>query len=168
MRTSQKIRKVLRKIHLYVGIFITPALLFFSFTGALQTFNLHESTPGSSYTPPKWLIALGQLHKKQTTASPAKKSRPTAAPGESAQGPSPDSRPGSSGQNPAQSARSVAASTPATSRHLPMKIFFLLVAVGLAISTLTGIYMAFKYDHTLVVIGLLISGIVVPSVLLGF
>jgi hypothetical protein len=49
-----------------------------------------------------------------------------------------------------------------------MKIFFLLVAVGLAISTLTGIYMAFKYDHTLVVIGLLISGIVVPSVLLGF
>jgi hypothetical protein len=78
MKTSQKILKLSRKIHLYIGIFIAPALLFFSFTGAVQTFNLHETTPGSAYTPPKWLVTLGQLHKKQTTIAPVRKPRPAA------------------------------------------------------------------------------------------
>jgi hypothetical protein len=49
-----------------------------------------------------------------------------------------------------------------------MKIFFLLVAIGLAVSTLTGIYMAWKYAGPLLVISLLLAGIVAPCVLLRF
>jgi len=44
--------KLLRMLHLYLGVFAAPALLFFAFTGGLQTFSLHETTRGSSYTPP--------------------------------------------------------------------------------------------------------------------
>jgi hypothetical protein len=142
MRTSQKILKLSRKIHLYVGVFIAPALLFFSFTGAVQTLNLHETTQGSSYVPPKWLVALGQLHKKQTTVVPVRQPKPAGATGDSAQGPSTDRRPGPSTQNRPQSMKGIEASAPTANRHLPMKAFFLLVAMGLAVSTLTGTYMA--------------------------
>jgi glucose-6-phosphate-specific signal transduction histidine kinase len=33
----------LRKIHEYLGLFIAPTLLMFTFTGALQLFGLHEA-----------------------------------------------------------------------------------------------------------------------------
>ena len=68
--------KFLRKVHLYLGIFTTPALLFFAITGALQTFSLHETTQGSNYKPPAWIASLAQLHKKQTTAVPPRRARP--------------------------------------------------------------------------------------------
>ena len=70
--------KALRLTHLYLGLFIAPAVLFFAFTGALQTFSLHETTPGSSYKPAKWEVMLGNLHKKQTISLPPK--RPAPAP----------------------------------------------------------------------------------------
>src|ERR1700722_6393355 len=76
MSTSHAILKLLRKLHLYIGVFIAPALLFFAFTGALQTFSLHETTQGSSYKPPAWLATLAQLHKKQTTTVPVRRPRP--------------------------------------------------------------------------------------------
>jgi hypothetical protein len=162
MSTSHQMLKFLRKIHLYVGIFISPALLFFSFTGAVQTFNLHETTQGSSYTPPRWLVVLGQLHKKQTTDMPVRRPRlPSVI--ESAP---PDRQ---SAQNSTQPKRSMEAPAPAPApkRHLPMKIFFLLVAVGLAISTLTGIYMALKYSRPVLVLALLFAGFVAPLILLA-
>jgi len=49
-----------------------------------------------------------------------------------------------------------------------MKIFLLLVAFGLGVSTLTGICMALNYTRPLIVIGLQLAGIIVPCVLLGF
>jgi len=50
-----------------------------------------------------------------------------------------------------------------------MKIFFLIVSVGLFLSTLTGIYMAYKYSHNKWLInGLLAAGIVIPLLLLPF
>jgi hypothetical protein len=53
--------------------------------------------------------------------------------------------------------------------HLPMKIFFLLVAISLATSTLTGLYMAYKFGRNKwVVTALLIAGLVVPLLLLPF
>ncbi len=171
MRTSQKILKIIRKIHLYLGVFIAPALLFFSFTGAVQTFNLHENTPGSSYTPSRWLVVLGQLHKKQTTVVPVRKARPSLPSGadpQGAKGSLNDSRPGPSAQTPAQTKSGAETPASAANRHLPMKVFFLLVAVGLTVSVLTGIYMAWKYTRPWLVIGLLLAGVVVPCALLGF
>jgi hypothetical protein len=156
MSNAHATLKFLRKVHLYIGVFITPALLFFAFTGALQTFSLHETTAGSSYKPPSWAVTLAQLHKKQTTVVPVRKPRPADAP---------------KADKPADApaAKAPDASAPKTKTHLPMKIFFLLVAVGLFTSTLTGIYMAYKYSRSkLVITGILLAGIIVPLLLLGF
>ena len=50
-----------------------------------------------------------------------------------------------------------------------MKIFFLIVAVGLFTSTLTGIYMSYKFmRNRILVTALLIAGIIIPLVLLPF
>jgi hypothetical protein len=180
--------KFLRKVHLYLGIFTTPAL-FFAITGALQTFNMHETTQGSNYKPPAWIASLAQLHKKQTTAVPPRKARPAGpenAPGERQRGdagsrvsgpaavrtvpsevagPAP-AQPGSSRQPKAGEAS--APSAPRKS-HLPMKIFFLLVSLSLVTSTLTGIYLSYKYSRGWgVLTGLLVAGVAVPLLLLPF
>ena len=155
MPSSHQVLKVARQTHLYIGIFISPAILFFALTGALQTFSLHETTRGSDYKPPTWIVTLGQLHKKQTTTIPVRKPRPD-APKQDV--PKPD-KPSSAPPSP----------EPPQKSHLPMKIFFLLVAIGLFTSTLTGIFMAYKFNRSkLVVTALLIAGIVIPLLLLPF
>ena len=67
------------------------------------------------------------------------------------------------------SAKAPDAQAPKPLSHLPMKIFFLLVSVGLFLSTVTGIYMAYRYSHgKLLISGLLAAGIVIPLLLLAF
>jgi hypothetical protein len=155
MSKSHVVLKFLRKIHLYIGIFTTPALLFFAITGAMQTFSLHETTQGSSYKPPAWIASLAQLHKKQTPIVPVRKTR-AAAP-ETAQ---------TGSAKPSKDAEPAAA--PKKS-HLPMKIFFLLVSISLLTSTLTGIYMSYKYSRSWrIITGLLVAGVVIPLLLLPF
>lgn len=49
---------------------------------------------------------------------------------------------------------------------LPLKIFFLIVAISLFLSSLTGIYMSYKYmRNRRVVTALLVLGTVIPVVL---
>jgi hypothetical protein len=157
MSQSNSLLKRVRQVHLYLGVFISPALLFFAITGALQTFSLHETTRGSDYKPPAWIVRLGQLHKKQTLVVPVRKAPPAAAT------PSPGNKP------PAQSALVPDAITAKPKNLLPMKIFFLLVSIGLVSSTFSGIYMAYRYGRSKVVItGLLVAGIAVPLLLLLF
>src|SRR6185312_15428671 len=81
MRTSHTFLKLMRKLHLYLGVCITPALLFFAFTGALQTFSFHETLRGSPYKRPAWIVTLGQIHKKQTMTITPKKALPPDAEG---------------------------------------------------------------------------------------
>ena len=147
-----------RLIHLYLGVFTAPALLFFAFTGALQTFSLHETTRESSYKPPAWAVTLGQIHKKQTPVVPVRKQPPPAAASE-----------GQAGRDLASANRQAEQpSAPEGKKHhpLPMKIFFLVVAVSLFLSTLTGIYMSYKYmRNRSVVTALLMLGAVIPVAL---
>src|SRR5579862_2023723 len=154
MSKSHTLLKYLRLIHLYVGVFISPALLFFAFTGALQTFSLHETTRGSNYKPPAWAVTLGQIHKKQTPIVPPRRTPPPDRPADKA-GPDNAGQQKSNGQDKADRPQSPAAapqSTPGASTKLlpdaivpkphnalPLKIFFLLVALGLFVSTLTGL-----------------------------
>ena len=176
MLQSHALLRVLRKLHLYLGVFTAPALLFFAFTGALQTFSLHETTQGSSYKPPAWITSLAQLHKKQTTEVPVRRPRPDAPrPDAARSGALPDHREHSASKAAPSSAPQSANQQPAASpvprpkSHLPMKIFFLLVAVGLFLSTLTGIYMAYRYSRSrLLISGLLLAGAVLPLLLLPF
>lgn len=154
--------KLLRKLHLYFGLFIAPALLFFAFTGALQTLSLHEAA-GTSYKPPAWAARLAQLHKDQNvTPRPPRSPGPAASPvthARSASTPPPAAAP----QRPPETLGSK------ERKHLPEKIFFLCVALGLLTSVLTGIYMAYKYERNRVLVtGLLVAGIAVPLLLLPF
>jgi len=155
-KTPRRTLRLFRKTHLYFGLFISPALLFFALTGAVQTLSLHEAA-GSSYKPPKVLAELGQLHKKQTTVMPVKKGLDGAKTPEAAHG-----------DHAAQPGAPQPAVTLAgkQKQHLPMKIFFLAVSLGLFTSTLTGIYMSYKFNrNAALVTGVLVAGVVVPLLL---
>ena len=159
--TNARLLKLVRQAHLYIGVFIAPALLFFAFTGAVQTLSLHESA-GSSYTPPGWLERMGQLHKDQNIQlrkRQAPKPVPPVASTVSAV--------------PTRAAAPLKAPEPGLAakerQHLPEKIFFLLVSLGLFTSTLTGIFMAYRYERgKLLVTALLVAGIAIPLLLLPF
>lgn len=154
--------RLTRTVHLYVGAFITPALLFFAFTGALQTFSLHETTRGSSYKPPSWAVVLGQIHKKQTSIVPVR--RPPPPGGEKSAGEKPA---GSSALSSKPADRAAPGTAPEPKSHpLPLKIFFLIVAVGLFTSTLSGVYMSYKYaGNKSLITALLIAGAILPVIL---
>ena len=142
--------KATRLIHLYLGVFTAPALLFFAFTGFVQTFSLHETTRGSSYKPPAILAELGQMHKKQTFVLPVRKPQPSTTEKPAA----------------AQAAKPADSPAPKPKNLLPMKIFFGFVAVGLFVSTLTGLYMSYRYTRNVrLVTTALVAGIIVPVLL---
>jgi len=156
MSIGHRFLKFSRQLHLYLGVFIAPALLFFAFTGGLQTFGLHEAGHGSDYKPPAWLATMALLHKKQTYVFPAHRRRPPPA---MAQG---RGLPGAAAMP--QGARGA----PAKPAHnaWPLKIFFALVSLGLFLSTLTGIYMAYRYTRNRrLVSATLLAGVVVPVLL---
>jgi hypothetical protein len=177
MSSSHTFLKYIRLIHLYIGVFIAPALLFFAFTGALQTFSLHETTRGSSYKPPAWAVILAQIHKKQTSVVPVRKLPPPdksankSTPEQAAQDKPQDNRQDKSQSPPAISSQ-LAPSAPAEPaipkphNAIPLKCFFLLVAIGLFVSTFSGLYMSYKYIRSRVLITfILIAGIVLPILL---
>jgi uncharacterized iron-regulated membrane protein len=177
MSASHRFLKICRLLHLYLGVFMAPALLFFAITGGLQTFSLHETTKGSSYTPPAWLATAALLHKKQTTVAPVRRPRlpetepPAQAPHLAA--PSTEALAGNSTPNAQAPRLSMGAADHDGARPkknlLPMKVFFALVALSLCLSTLTGLYMAYRYSRKpKLVSGILVAGIVVPLLLLLF
>jgi hypothetical protein len=165
MSSSHTILKYLRLVHLYIGVFIAPALLFFAFTGALQTFSLHETTRGSSYKPPAWAVMLGQIHKKQTPIVPVRK---PPLPDKQADKASPE-KAQSSPTPPTEAPKPTGEAAPKSHNPLPLKYFFLLVSIGLFVSTLSGLYMSYKYirNRRLITI-LLLAGIIVPVLLTVF
>ena len=157
MSLTHRFLKGCRLVHLYLGVFTAPALLFFAITGGLQTFSLHETTRGSSYAPPRWLAVTAQLHKKQTMDVPVHKLRPAVDPAAERAAnaaPVPMARP------------AVEAAKPKAGNPLPLKIFTALVALGLALSTLTGLYLAWKYTrHAGRIVAVFLAGIAVPILL---
>jgi hypothetical protein len=161
--------KTLRLVHLYLGTFLAPAIFFFALTGALQTFNLHESERGSSYQPPAWIVRLAQIHKKQSIQAPPQRNvvtppqKPAAAAGP-ALNEMPSRAAGTVAATPNDSPRPAASPGRRPLRvSWPLKWFFLLVSVGLATTTLLGIVMSFQRRRSpLLLCGLLIAGIVIP------
>jgi hypothetical protein len=53
----------LRKLHLYLGCLFAPTLIFFAVSGSWQLFNWHESTRDHTYTAPRALAVLSDIHK---------------------------------------------------------------------------------------------------------
>ena len=134
-----------RRLHLYFGVFFAPSILFFAFTGALQTFGLHEGGKGESYTPPAWIVQLARVHKDQRLENHPKK-------------------PSSSTENHTEHPHEHPAARP----HIPwLKWFVLAMSIGLITTTLMGIYMAFAYHRNRALVwGLLLTGALLPALLL--
>lgn len=139
--------KRVRQLHLYLGVFFAPSILFFAFTGSLQLFGLHEGHPGDAYQPPAWIQKLASIHKDQRL--------------EGHHGPPPPSAQGQPGPNFENHEPGEAhAQSKAT---LTLKCFFLAMATGLIFTTLLGLYMAFKYERSMALIwSLLLIGAAVP------
>ena len=68
---------LIRNIHSYVGLFIAPSVLFFTITGGLQLFKLHEAH--GDYTPAPLVEKLGMLHKDQKFEMRRKRPAPAVA-----------------------------------------------------------------------------------------
>jgi hypothetical protein len=122
--------------------------LFFAFSGALQTFSLHEAKKGSDYKPASWIAVLGELHKHQTTQLPGRKSQSGSSLAATA----------------AEPVGSLAKASALPVRHpLPLKIFFVIASLGFFSSVLTGVYMSYKHHRNKVLVtGFLVAGLVIP------
>ena len=149
--------KTIRLTHLYSGVFLAPAILFFAITGGLQMFGLHESSRGSSYVPPALLVHLSQLHKKGTLYVPQRKQPKPATPDTS-----------KSDAKKSDTPRTDQTPPPGPPHNpLPIKIFFAITALGLVVSTCSGLVMAWKYTRRKpLVVGTFLAGIVIPLLLL--
>jgi hypothetical protein len=135
--------------HSYSGAFFAPAILFFSITGAFQTFNLHKPMPG--YRPPAALQALASMHKNQNLhvkyADPAgakagKRDKPD-------DGPKPP---------PPRMESQVA--------QLALKVFTALVCIGLSATTMLGLYMSWRTTRRRAVLLWFAAGAVLPMLVM--
>jgi hypothetical protein len=64
----------MRNIHLYLGVFFAPLLMFFLISGCWQTFGLHVESQDGSYKPPAIIKSLSQVHKNDRWVDRQKKS----------------------------------------------------------------------------------------------
>jgi len=177
--TTASTLKAIRQVHHFSGVFLAPAILFFAITGGLQMFGLHETSRGSSYIPPAILVHLAQLHKHGTLAVPPRRPQPgppgapAVAGKQDGAAPKPDATPKLPDAAPKQpdSAPKHPDVGPNQPSHnpLPIKIFFALTAIGLVVSTTSGLIMAWKFTRRKTrIVGTLVAGIVVPLLLLLF
>ena len=148
--TPQTMRKI-RQIHLYIGVFFAPAILFFALSGGLQTFRLQQSSGWDGAPAPQWIAWMASIHKDQAKLQPEKEE-----PHEAAK-PRPPMDPAKAAERAAHK-RAV----------LPMKIFTAAVAIALSLSTLLGAIIALSMKSTRrVSVLMLIAGSVVPLLLLA-
>jgi hypothetical protein len=137
----------IRQIHIYISVFVAPSLLFFAFTGALQTFRIPDQK-----TAPVMIQKLARLHKDDVFAvKPSRAERPKAA--------------GHDGPDHAKAApeRAPEAEPAGKVSTEAMKWFFAAVSVGVMSSTLFGLWMALAYGRQkLIVWLLLVAGVAAP------
>ena len=146
--------KQVRRVHHYIGVFFTPAILLFALSGALQTFRWQEEK-GYGGTPPAWIVWMASVHKDSSTpkdrAGERKEERPAVAKIE---------RP-----NPIAKIPSAGSGT----SKLPMQIFVALLSIGLIVSSLLGAMIALNNKTTRRMSILMLSaGTALPLLLMVF
>jgi hypothetical protein len=140
---------VLRRVHVWIGAFIAPSVLFFAFSGGLQLFRLNE--PHAGYEPPALIQKLGVLHKDQRFVAPRRRPEPPAA----------TSRKATTAPKPVEAKAANPAET-------ALKWLFLLVAAGLFVSTSLGVWMALAFSRNrILVVGLLAAGTLLPVIIVA-
>jgi hypothetical protein len=148
----------LRQWHAYVGLVIAPSVLFFSLTGIIQIFNLHEAH--GSYRPAVLLEKLSGVHRDQVFEEPHDHDAPSHD-GPGHDGPGHDAPGAVGGQPPADEDEKQSVST------YVLKWFFTIVSLALFASTLIGVWMGTTQTRRKgLAWTLLIAGTVVPIALL--
>jgi len=71
--------KVMRNVHLYLGVFFAPLLIFFVASGCWQTFDLHQAHKAGTYKPPEIIKSLSQVHMNQRWVNDTIRPRPSVA-----------------------------------------------------------------------------------------
>lgn len=152
--------KTIRQMHLYTGVFFAPTIIFFAFTGFLQTYSWHEGA-----NAPRWIVALENVHTHQRMPPPPPQLAASPAPAGAGTGtPAENSAPAmSTPPAPQASAAPARPAAPRRKRSAPLRAFMGLMAVGLIGSSLAGIYMGFRLGRPAALIwGLLLAGTIIP------
>lgn len=166
--------RLLRNIHHWLGVFFAPTILFFAFSGALQTFSLHENHGGGPYKPPAWIVAIASIHKDQVLPQPKAGHHADAddhdhdhdAPA-ARDAHDPDAKPPAAKPDADADHDADAAPKPKRPSPLPLKIFVLTLSIGLMFSTLLGLWIALKMRAMRrLSLVLLVAGTLVPIGLL--
>ena len=142
----------LRRWHGYIGLFAAPSVLFFALTGAVQLFSWHEAH--GNYHPAVLLERLSSLHKDQVL-----KRHEDADKREGATAPEGSDAEAAAAQEEEESV------PPAT---FALKVFFFLIAIGVAFSTCFGVWMGVtQTSRKGIAVALLTSGILLPILLVA-
>jgi hypothetical protein len=144
----------IRQWHSYIGLFIAPSVLFFALTGAAQLFSLHEAH--GKYEPPALVEKLSSVHKDQAFEFGDHHGQPV-----------PETE---SAKSDADGAPHAGAEEHGDKSELPsflLKLFFLVVAFCLAVSTVLGLWMGLTQIRRKPVAWLLVAaGTLIPIGLL--
>ena len=144
--------KKVRRFHLYLGMLFSPAIIFFAFTGALQTLGLHEARQDPGGSAYKWIVTAAEIHKNQRLKKPSK---------------SATSSFDKITANKSAGISSGGGRTQTIYRVSLLKWFVLMMACGLITTAFLGIYLAFRYtNNRRVLLLVLIAGVALPLCLL--
>lgn len=163
--------RLLRQIHLWLGVFFAPSILFFAVTGGLQELKFHEAH--GDYKPPPVLEKLGQVHIHQKFELKPQRKPPAAKPGgPEAAGPQ-AAGPGADAPKPAKPPE---AQSPEAKKGPPkpsasvaaLRWFFVATSAGLVFTTLLGLWIGVVQARSRTVpLLLLAAGAVIPVLLLA-
>ena len=141
----------LRQLHLYVAVFFAPAIIFFGFSGIVQTYGLHETrgTPG-------WVKVMASLHQHQRLHRPERPERPK-----------PATAPASDHDRPVGGDHDAPPPGGYTVGMAGLKLFTGLMGLGLVTASLLGIAVALGTRSTRrVSIVMLVVGLLLPVALI--
>lgn len=137
---------LIRQIHVYVSALVAPSLLMFALSGGVQVYRLHESHP--NYKPLPIVEKMGRLHMDATFALRPPRAKPEGA------------KAGSEApkQAPKKPEKPVGVKL--------MQAYFIVVSVGLVLSTVLGVWMGLMYNRQKrLVLAVLAAGVVIPVLL---
>jgi len=140
-KAAPAVRPPMRQLHIYLSFFVAPCLLFFSITGAFQTFRVPDQK-----TAPVLLQKLARVHRDDVFAL---KPPPRAA--------------------EAQAVKKVQAPKPKEAMATGLvKWFFVLASLLIAVTTLMGLWMGLAYSRDRKILWLLLfAGAALPAGLLA-
>jgi hypothetical protein len=122
-----------------MGALFAPGLIFFAASGLLQVFDLHKPQPAQGYQPPAAVRAIASLHKNQTLSTREKDA--VKAPRKGGDGEEP--KPKAKAKDKAMD-KTKAGPGRSSLGSILLKAYAAAISVVLALTTVIGLYLAFR------------------------